>query len=372
MRDGKTTDVLAERGVAPADNGGNGRRASDGAARKRRADYPKYTLDEALEIPKAIKEKYSGRPMPPKTLADACGTSHGNSVWRVKLAASAAYGLTEGSYSAQTVSLTQRAVSIISPRSTEEHQQAMREAALSPATMRAVYEHFSDGQPPREAFFFNVLQRDFGIPAEHCEQFEAILRANATYAYSASDSAREPEISPQDVSIQDKTDAGQPPTSPVCEVRPAGTAQGATRVFISHSRNEGILDVLRATMQLAGFQYEIAEEGETAAVPVPDKIMDAMRRCSAAVINVSADEHERRPDESFGINQNVLIEIGCAFALYGKQHSVLLWDKRVRVPSNLQGLYRCEYEGDELSAAGLLKLQLAIANFRETAAPGAL
>jgi len=108
----------------------------------------------------------------------------------------------------------------------------------------------------------------------------------------------------------------------------------------------------------------VAEEEETAAIPVPDKVLAAMRRCGSAVINVSADDPERRPDGTFGINQNVLIEIGVAFALYDRR-VVLVVDKRVGVPSNLQGLYRCEYEGDELGWNAGMKLQKALANFRE-------
>jgi len=54
-----------------------------------------------------------------------------------------------------------------------------------------------------------------------------------------------------------------------------------------------------------------------------------------------------------------LIEIGAAFVLYEKR-VILMWDKRVPVPSNLQGLYRCEFEGNELSWMVGMKLMEAI------------
>jgi predicted nucleotide-binding protein len=63
------------------------------------------------------------------------------------------------------------------------------------------------------------------------------------------------------------------------------------------------------------------------------------------------------------INNNVLIEIGTAFVLYDQQ-VVLLWDKRLKVPSNLQGLYRCEFEGSELSFAVGTKLAKALKGFK--------
>ena len=117
-------------------------------------------------------------------------------------------------------------------------------------------------------------------------------------------------------------------------------------------------------MQLAGLDFVIAEEEETAAVPIPEKVLELMRGCNAAVINVSADEQSVRSDGSFEINQNVLIEIGAAFVLYPRG-VVPVWDKRLQVPSNLQGLSRCEYEGDQLTAEQLLKLQKAITKFRQ-------
>jgi len=39
---------------------------------------------------------------------------------------------------------------------------------------------------------------------------------------------------------------------------------------------------------------------------------------------------------------------------------VLVWDKRLPVPSNVQGLYRCEYEGDEFTWSAGMKLMKAI------------
>ena len=63
---------------------------------------------------------------------------------------------------------------------------------------------------------------------------------------------------------------------------------------------------------------------------------------------------------------NVLIEIGAAFLLYNKR-IILLVDKRVQLPSNLQGLAVSYYEGDELSWETGMKLQKALTEFRTSA-----
>jgi hypothetical protein len=53
--------------------------------------------------------------------------------------------------------------------------------------------------------------------------------------------------------------------------------------------------------------------------------------------------------DGYTINNNVLIEIGAAFVLYD-QGVILVWGRRLKVPSQLAGLDRIDFEGDELSS----------------------
>ena len=117
-------------------------------------------------------------------------------------------------------------------------------------------------------------------------------------------------------------------------------------------------------LAFGGFEFRIAEEKETTAIPISDKVFGLMRECNCAIINMSADDEMKQPDDSYRINENVLVEIGGAFIHYDKR-VILLVDKRLRLPSNLQDLYRCEYEGDELSWTVAMKLQKALAEFKE-------
>jgi hypothetical protein len=67
--------------------------------------------------------------------------------------------------------------------------------------------------------------------------------------------------------------------------------------------------------------------------------------------------------EQMKINDNVLIEIGAAMALYGKK-VILLVEGGVTLPSNLQGLYRCEFAGDRLEYESTMKLLKTFSQFR--------
>ena len=139
----------------------------------------------------------------------------------------------------------------------------------------------------------------------------------------------------------------------------AGTV-GVERVFIAHGKDITISQQVADMVSASGLVPEVAEEEETTAIPVPQKVSDAMRRCQAAIICVTTEPGD---DGHALINQNVLIEIGAAFVLYDQQ-VILVWDKSLPVPSNLQGLYRCELESNKLSWEEGMKLLRAIAKFR--------
>jgi len=63
------------------------------------------------------------------------------------------------------------------------------------------------------------------------------------------------------------------------------------------------------------------------------------------------------------LNSNVLIEIGAAMALYGRNF-ILLVEEGASLPSNLQGLYEVRYEGKSMDAGATMKLLKAFKAFK--------
>ena len=140
--------------------------------------------------------------------------------------------------------------------------------------------------------------------------------------------------------------------------------QGA-QVFISHGRNKAVVEQLKELLTFGKFVPVVAVEQETTATPVPDKVFEAMRSCAAGVIHVEG-EIELMDAEGIAhkrINDNVRIEIGAAIALYGRNF-ILLVRKGVELPSNLQGLYRCDYEGEKLDLDAAMKLLKTFNQFK--------
>jgi predicted nucleotide-binding protein len=136
-------------------------------------------------------------------------------------------------------------------------------------------------------------------------------------------------------------------------------------VFITHGKNTKIVEQLKDLLTFGKFEPVVAQEHETTSKPVPEKVMEDMRSCAAGIIHVATEDSllDENGNEHHKINENVLIEIGAAMALYGRNF-ILLVQKGLHLPSNLQGLYRCEYEGETLDYDATMKLLKAFNDFR--------
>jgi predicted nucleotide-binding protein len=137
------------------------------------------------------------------------------------------------------------------------------------------------------------------------------------------------------------------------------------KVFISHGKDKAIVNQLKELLTYGDFEPVVSVERETTSKPVPDKVMDDMRACSAGIIRVGM---ERRVTDEAGtehqmLNENVLIEIGAALALYDRRY-ILLVEQGATLPSNRQGLYQVRYEGTKLDGDATLKLLKAFKNFK--------
>lgn len=139
----------------------------------------------------------------------------------------------------------------------------------------------------------------------------------------------------------------------------------SNKVFISHGKNKKIVSQLKELLTFGKFEPVVSVDRDTTSIPVPDKVFEDMRQCSAAVIHVSSEGEllDSEGNKHIKINENVLIEIGAAIALYRKNF-VLLVEKGVKLPSNLQGLYRCEYAGDNLDYDATMKLLKTFNQFK--------
>lgn len=355
----------------------------DTKTRKARATqaYPKNSLIDSVRVAQAIKEDNAGKPFNRLTLAKSLNYSPSSSGFRILITSAARFGLTTGSYAAERIELTELGKSIVMPKDETERKSLLMKALLSIPFYQKFFNSFNNNKLPTKDLLINTLHRDYEIPMEDTANCYELIQKNAKELnlldeakngglYIKLDNALGDSIG--DTSLIEETveDTITEQCEPPLLEEPNSPRNQITnnKVFIAHSKNKAILEQIKVMLQLGEFEAIIAEEQETTAKPVPQKVLDQMRECSTAVINVSADSGSGDETNGYTVNQNVLIEIGAAFVLYNEK-VILVWDTRVAVPSNLQGLYRCEYEGNELSWTAGTRLQKALLSIKKGEIP---
>lgn len=329
--------------------------------------FPKNTLIDALRIAQSIHDNNADQPYDRLDLAKSIRYTPESSLFRTLITSSSRFGVTTGSYKAAKISLTELGKSIVAPKSDQEKAESLKQALYNIDFYRKFFSRFDGHRLPNREFLKNTLDRDFGIPMQDTDECYEFIIKNAKELgiitkFNDSDYIQMSKLVPS-VPITEEEEKEEVEEKIVTK-EPKVKVIEKPRAFISHSKNKKIVDQIKQILDFGQFEYVIAEERETTAIPIPEKVFGLMRQCNCAIINVSADEQELRDDGTYGINQNVLIEIGAAFLLYNKK-VIILADKRVELPSNLQGLYRCEYEGDELTFNTAMKLQKTLSEFRK-------
>lgn len=340
------------------------------------SDVPSYSLTKALAIATAIADNYGKAPTKPLRVAEALQILPTTSGFRMLTGASIAYGLTDGGYNSDTISLTPLGKRIVAPTEEGDDIKAKREASLKPRVIREFLTKYNGSKLPTTQIAINVLE-ELGVPKEKAKATAEMITEIAMEMGFLRDVKGSYFVDiettgPEAVAIED-----EPPTNPSSEgptasiqslPAPQSTSQIkplSNRVFITHGKNKEIVTQIKELLTFGSFQPVISVEHETVSKPVPDKVMDDMRSCSAAIIHVGNEQKllDEHGQEQKILNPNVLIEIGAAMALYTRRF-ILLVEKGVTLPSNLQGLYEVRYEGTKLDYEATMKLLKAFNDFK--------
>jgi predicted nucleotide-binding protein len=343
------------------------------------SDFPNISLEEALRIARGLWENYAGKGAAPHNVAMALDLSPTSGGWRNLCGASIAYGLTEGGYNASEITLTDLGRRVVAPTAEGDELVAMQEAALKPRVLGDFYKHYDRAKFPRDDIAANVLVGK-GLPKDRVGGLVALLKRNGDFVGFIKQTKTGPFVSLDAPSGQTAFRSGGLDSAPAAnddvdeahvehatDHLPVATDNSTpvmvtnNRVFITHGKNQAILEQIKEVVELGGFDPVISTRTETAAKPIPDKVMDDMRGCSAAVIHVGSegiltdDDGNKHPQ----INSNVLIEIGAAMALY-RGRFILVVEDGVSLPSNLQGLYESRYTGSSIEFQAGMKILKAL------------
>ena len=154
----------------------------NGTKRNRRVrSYPGHSLQDALRVAYAIHKKNADLPLARELLAKELSTTPKSSSFTTILSASKQYGLTEGGYRDQDISLTTLGLSAVASRSGAEKLRSLTAAAYLPSKFKALREHLQGSPLPAPEFLHGLLTRDLQIRSNQTSEYIDIYSANSEY-----------------------------------------------------------------------------------------------------------------------------------------------------------------------------------------------
>jgi len=363
----------------------------------KQADVPLMSLDEALRIPQAIFDHYAGKPTAPLHVAKALNVDPKGTQLKFLSGASIAFGLIDGGAQASTISVTEISKRILRSKLEGDDIIARREAVLIPRIFKEFLTNYDNNPFPRQDIALNVLE-DLGVPRDKASEvlqriessarsvgFIEEIKGKSYISLKGSDI----ELNKQTTSNHEKSDdeinnspeseispltkkTSNPVTFPKSSSVAAAIADDERRrkVFITHGKSRELVEPIKKLLEFGELIPIVSVEKQSVSKPVPEKVMDDMRACGAAIIHVDAEKTiiDKDGQDYVMLNPNVLIEIGAAMAFYGRRFILLVKDG-VKLPSNLQGLYEVRYSNDTLDATATIKLLEAIKDIKNYSLP---
>lgn len=140
---------------------------------------PRKTLEQALRIPRTLREVFAGGPTKWPDLAKASGLSLSQSnkyyVW-----AAQAYGVVEKDE--DQFSITETGRRILAPTKPGEDKEAIRKAVLTPILFSRFFTDYNGSPFPSDEHIGNVLEVRYSIPRDRTEEAKAQLKENGIFA----------------------------------------------------------------------------------------------------------------------------------------------------------------------------------------------
>lgn len=143
--------------------------------------YPPWTLEEAVVIPQAIRDKNNGNPWQTDDVAAACQLARMANPFFYLAAASRDYGLTIGSRDTDKISLSELGRSIVFAGDDETRKAKLREAFFGIDFFEKVFAHYGGSKLPEKTFLSNVLLSEFKLDPSLHDEFAKTFKANCKF-----------------------------------------------------------------------------------------------------------------------------------------------------------------------------------------------
>jgi nucleoside 2-deoxyribosyltransferase len=178
-RPSPSSKPMAKKGKKKAPASGDGEPKKKG--RKPQRSFPIVPLEEALKVPRAIRQKNEGHPFDTNLVARACGLSRKNPKFFYLTTASRDFGFTTGTPRAPKIELTELGRQIVFAGAPDIEKQKTVEAFFNVEKFKQVYDHYNGSNLPEEQYLRNILESEFRIPPIQHAEFVRVFKANCKY-----------------------------------------------------------------------------------------------------------------------------------------------------------------------------------------------
>lgn len=143
--------------------------------------FPRVTLEDALKISVAIKDKNGGNSWQPSEVAKAIGLTAKSTTFFYKTSGSQAYGLTKGTRDARHIELDTLGREIVYAASPKVELENKQKAFFNVEIFKKVFEYYKGSNLPETKYLSNILQSTFKLPLVQHEEFVKIFKSNCDY-----------------------------------------------------------------------------------------------------------------------------------------------------------------------------------------------
>lgn len=150
-------------------------------ANKVERPYPRRTIDKALKIANAIKEKNGGNPWGPNEVANAINLGARGNEFFYLAQASREFGITEGSRDAALIKLTKLGHDLVYAPNQDEEEKLKKQAFLKVPLFNSVLEYYKSSDLPEMKYLANTLTAQFKLSPETHEEFSDLFAQNCKY-----------------------------------------------------------------------------------------------------------------------------------------------------------------------------------------------
>ena len=321
--------------------------------------FPRHTLNKALVVAKTIWNDNAGEPYSRLSLAKSLNFSPNSSGFVILLASSLRYGLTEGSYVSEKISLTPLGRSIVAPTVDVNVNSKLRQALLMPEVFETVFQRFDQKPIPREDVFKNTLQVDFRVPKQDVQACYDVLMGNLT-EYGLSEDIKgtkwlrldllAPQASAPEPSAEGGTEMEEEPARELTETR-TKEKEIAKQIFVAHGKNKKPLEQLKAILAQFKVPFQVAIDEPHKGRAISDKVAQLMNACTSGIFIFTADEKtvDSQGNEVWRPSDNAVFELGAGTVLYGKK-IVIFREDGVSFGSDFTDYGHITFEKDRLDA----------------------